>query len=367
MLLNTRGLYIHIPFRINKHNYRGNLSYYNMDFYIKAYFESLKKELKLYKEENLFIDSIYIGGGDPCSVEETYIVDILEFIYRNFKVLDNCEKTIEIDPSVPEYRIKEYIHHGINRFSVKAITFDEKGLESLDIGHDKTDILKITKALRKYNIKNINFDMFFSYPGQTISQLKKDIKYISKLDIPHVSFYSQKSDEEIIHQLGNDKNESNLLDTIRSDLKKNGLIHYEINHFAKSGYRSYHNMKYWNLDNYIGVGLGASSFVNGTYYKNYIQFEDYFKAIKNGNLPYSTKEKWSNEEYEKNYIISKMGMIGGININEINEKFGIDFLSKYKEIIDAFIGNNIIEKDKKNIKFTSEGMYYSNKFFLEII
>lgn len=370
-MVDSVGLYIHVPFRIYKHNHRGTLSHFNMDFKIKPYFKALMNELKLYKDKNYIIDSIYIGGGDPSYVDENYIVNLLNYIYDNFNVLDNCEKTIEISPTTPEYMIKAYIKAGINRFSVKAITFDKVGLENLDIEHDKFDIMQIVKILRRNNICNINFDMYFSYTGQTVKLLEMDLKSIVNLNIPHVSYYTLRSDEELIHKVDEKEDiynlESEILKTISATLTNNVYNHYEINHFAKPGYRSYHNIKYWNLDNYLGVGLGSCSFINGLFYKNNIDFDKYFAFIKAGEYPYQTVEKWTIGDYEKNYIISKIGMNDGISIKEINKKFGIDFLKKYKIILDKFTNENIIEIKDDIVKFTNKGMYYSNKFYKEIL
>lgn len=370
-MIDSFGLYIHVPFRIYKHNYSGTLSHFNMDFKIRPYFRALINELKLYKHKNYIIDSIYIGGGDPSYADETYIVDVLNYIYDNFNVLDNCEKTIEIIPTTPEYMIKAYIRAGINRFSIKVITFDKVGLENLDIEHDKFDIIQIVKILRRNNINNINFDMYFPYTGQTVDLVKSDLKYIEKLNIPHVSLYTLRTDEELIPKIEQqdkeDKLEFEILETVSEELTNIGYLHYEINHFAKTGYRSYHNIKYWNLNNFIGVGLGSGSFIDGVFYKNEIEFDKYFYSIKEGKLPYRIIEKWTKEDYEKNYIISKMGMIEGVSIQEFNKKFGIDFLTKYKSELDKFIKENVIEIKGDRVKFTKKGVYYSNRFYMEII
>lgn len=370
-MIDSIGLYIHVPFRIYKHNHRGTLSHFNMDFKIRPYFRALINELKLYKDRNYIIDSIYIGGGDPSYVDETYIVDVLNYIYDNFNVLDNCEKTIEISPTTPEYMIKAYIKAGINRFSVKAITFDKVGLENLDIEHDKFDIMQTVKILRRNNICNINFDMYFSYTGQTAKLVEKDLQYIVNLNIPHVSYYTLRTEEDLIPIVeeieDRYKLESDILETISNNLIDKGYIHYEINHFAKLGYRSYHNMKYWNLDNFLGIGLGSGSFINGVFYKNASEFDTYFYSIKVSKLPYQTIEEWTKDDYEKNYIISKMGMIEGIRIKEINKKFGIDFLKKYKYVLDKYMDENIIEIKGDIVKFTKDGIYYSNRFYMDII
>lgn len=366
------GLYIHIPFRIYKINHRHVVCYYNKDFYIKDYFNFLKKELIMRKDDNFLIDSIYIGGGDPSSMDSDYIVDVLETVKENYNIDEDCEITIEINPILPDYRIKNYIRNGINRFSIKAFTFSKKGLSDLGIYHDKYDIRNMIKLLRLNGADNINIDMYFMYPGQSMRDLKGDLKEVLRLNFPHISYYAYGSDDDLVSELIESNNaidyenlQSDMLELISSTLIKAGYDHYEINHFEKNNSRSHHNLKYWNLDEYLAVGLGSSGFINKELYRNITDLEEYFKKIKNGELPYLEKERLSEEEIEKNYIISRMGLKEGIDINEINKRFNIDFLNKYKNQIEK--NKEILEIKNNKIRFTENGMYYSNEFYLDII
>ena len=216
--------------------------------------------------------------------------------------------------------------------------------------------------------------MFFQYPGQTIDMLEKDLNNIVKFNFPHISYYSCRADEDIDtiyhdkNQLEEENNlEASMLKTIQSKLQSNGYTQYEINHFVKGNKRSYHNSKYWNLEEYIGVGLGASGLVENRLYKNYIDFENYFNSIRSDKRPTMEKEDLTAEEMEKNYIISRMGLREGLNIDYVNKKYGINFLEKYKDQIAKYLREDIIEQDGKYIKFTDNGIYKSNRFFVDII
>lgn len=364
------GLYIHIPFRIYKHNHRGMLSFFNKDFYIKSYFRYLKKELIMRHKDEYIIDSIYIGGGDPSAMDTDYITGVLDYVYENFNVEEGCEKTIEIDPLSPEIRVRRYIEHGINRFSVKVFTFNKKGLNNLDLYHEKDDVIQLVKTIRKLGVENINFDMYFSYPEQSLKDLDLDIHIVDKLKIPHVSFYSVKigghigsiedsyeskiSDFDYMHKIGDLMAEKNY--------KK-----YEINHFVKGDYESFHNKKYWNLEDYLGVGLGSSGLIDGNLYKNSIDFEEYFSMLDEGKLPSVENQDLSLEEEEKYYIINKMGMKEGINFHEFEAKFGRKFREVYKELIDKYMLENLIEVSSESIKFTELGMLNASEFYMDII
>lgn len=368
------GLYIHIPFRIYKHNVRNSLSFYNKDFYIKRYFESLRKELSLRKDDNFLIDSIYVGGGDPSAVGSDFITDLMVFINHIYNVEANCEKTIEVNPIIPDFRIDDYVEAGFNRFSLKIFTLNREGLENLEVSHNKQDIKRITKLIHKFGISNINADMFFLYPGQNLKMLREDLDDIVKFDFPHISYYSSRNDEDIDaiyydkKDIENQDNlEADMLELIQEKLESSGYTQYEINHFEKDGRQSYHNRKYWNLEEYMGVGLGSSGLIGNRLYKNHIDFEKYFDSISNGEKPFLEKEELTNEEMEKNYIISRMGLREGLDIEFINKKFDIDFLSKYKSQLDKYCEDGLITKTENYIKFTDEGMYQSNKFFVDII
>lgn len=367
---NNIGLYIHVPFRIYKHNHRNVLSYFNKDFYTRKYFKYLTRELELRKNEEFIIDSIYIGGGDPSSVDSDFITNLLDYVYLNYDVKPNCEKTIELDPLCPPIRIKRYIEHGVNRFSIKAFTFDKNGLEDLDLNHTGKDTLLLIKTIRKMGIENINLDMFFSYPGQSIKTVKKDIEIINKIQIPHVSFYSAKSDEEVIIDENNIEeivDESDFLSFISKELSLYGYRRYELNHYSKNGNESYHNKKYWNLESYMGVGLGASGLIDRNLYKNEIEFEKYFSKIDKNNMPIQHQEFLSDVEYEKYFILNKMNMLEGIDLEKFKQKFGHDITDDFKEKIEEFIDNGLIEIKNGKIRFTSKGIYLSNQFYVEII
>lgn len=368
------GLYIHIPFRIYKHNVRNSLSFYNKDFCIKKYFDNLKKELLLRVKDDFLIDSIYVGGGDPSAVGSDFIMDLMNFINRIYNVEPACEKTIEINPIIPDFRIDDYVAAGFNRYSLKVYTVNKQGIKNLQLDHTDKDIKRITKLLKKFGITNINADMFLLYPDQNLEMLKNDLDEVKKFNFPHISYYSCRNDEDIdviyhskdeIEAMEN--LEADMLEMIQKELENSGYNQYEINHFVKGDKKSYHNQKYWNLKEYMGVGLGASGLIGNRLYKNHIDFEKYFNAISKNEKPILEKEELSNEEMEKNYIISKMGLRDGVNIDFVNRRFSIDFLKKYEKTLKKYYEDGVIERKGNRIRFTDSGIYQSNRFFVDIV
>ena len=344
------GLYIHIPFRNEEVNHLQTHSYYGMGFYVEEYFEMLNKELELRNPIFYNIDSIYIGGGNPSCIPSKYLIKLLKNIIKKYTIGTNCEITIEINPDCEISRIADYISVGVNRFSIKVFPFNNEKWDSL-----KSKVTDKVKYIISKEINNINLDIYFAYKKQNIN-----LDFILEMQVSHLSFYSLNDGDF-------DYLESKTLNEISEVMKNKDYIHYEINHYCKTGFESKYSAKYWNLDEYIGIGLGSSGFIDGLLYKNELEFESYFNKISENKIPYFEKEYLQDDEFEKIYIISKMGTKDGINLFVYKEKFDADFELKYAEILEKFISNNIIEKYLDNYRFTEEGMYLSNEFFMEIL
>lgn len=340
------GLYIHIPFRNEEVNYLQTNSYYGMNLYEKEYFDNLHKEMKIRNIQNYNIDSVYIGGGDPSCIYSDFITSLL----NSMKLEKNSEITIEINPYCELSKIKNYIDCGVNRFSIKVFPFKNEKWDILI-----KNILEMIEYINNKGVYNINLDIYFAYKNQIT-----ELNFLKLVDIPHLSFYSL--NDGYLNDI-----EEEELSVIQNFIKKTDYIHYEINHYCKKGYESKHNYKYWNLDEYIGIGLGASSFIKGLLYKNELEFEKYFDKINLEEIPCCEKDLLDGEKLEKTYIILKMGTKEGIDTKEYKEKFNIDFELKYAETLKKFISNMIIEKHLDNYRFTDKGMYLSNEFFIDVL
>src|SRR5699024_5477947 len=222
------------------------------------------------------IDSIYIGGGTPTYVDSKYIERIFKVIYSLFNIKDDIEITIEGNPkTIDEDKIKTYKKIGINRISLGVQSFNDNLVKDLGRNHTKEDVIKDIDLLREYNFKNINLDLIFSLPNQNFEDIKNDIEYLKLLNPEHISWYSLIIEENTkfnrLYKEGlikpmEDDLERELYLYIIKELEKIGLYHYEISNFSKENHQSYHNKKYWNCDNYLGIGLNAAGYINDTRY-----------------------------------------------------------------------------------------------------
>src|SRR5699024_11095609 len=246
-----------------------------------------------------------------------------------------------------------------------------------DLGrnHTKEDVIKDIDLLREYNFKNINLDLIFSLPNQNFEDIKNDIEYLKLLNPEHISWYSLIIEENTkfnrLYKEGlikpmEDDLERELYLYIIKELEKIGLYHYEISNFSKENHQSYHNKKYWNCDNYLGIGLNAAGYINDTRYVNYSNWKKYRNEIIEIKFPISSKEILSEKDSLFEYIIMRLRLKEGLDLNYIKEKYNYDFYTNNKDLIESYINNGLIERDINRLRFTSKGFYISNNFFVNM-
>ncbi|WP_311482379.1 radical SAM family heme chaperone HemW [uncultured Anaerococcus sp.] len=373
--MNKVGAYIHIPFCEKKCYYCDFAAFPNLEKWIEPYVENLIKEIRLYRERmDVVIDSIYIGGGTPSYINPSLIEKIVSELF-NFKS-DIEEFTIEANPkSLDMEKLKIYKDLGINRISLGVQSFDDKVLKNIGRNHTRDVAIRDIEMIREAGFENLSFDLMLNLPGQDFESVKRDLEMVKILKPNHISWYSLILDKGSRFYALEKDGKLDLMDSdieveifsyLIEELGKIGLNRYEISNFAKKGFESFHNKKYWNEEGYLGLGLAAAGFLSNLRYNNVKNLAIYDRLLKENKLPVINKDFVSKEENEKEYIIFKLREVEGINLAEFKQRYGVDFLEKYKKEIEKFLADDffIIDKD---IKFTTKGMSLSNEFFVEII
>ncbi|WP_416335348.1 radical SAM family heme chaperone HemW [Anaerococcus sp. DFU013_CI05] len=370
------GCYIHIPFCQKKCYYCDFCAYMNVEHRIDDYINNLLKEIKLYQDRLCCeIDSIYIGGGTPSYIDGKYIEQIIKAIQR-FKIDKIKEFTIECNPnSISKDKLLLYKDLGINRISLGVQSFDNKVLKAIGRDHTAEIALNDIDLIRKLGFDNLSFDLMLNLPKQDYKSVKNDIEMVKKISPEHISWYSlileegsrfSALDKKGKLDLMEDDTEVKIFDNIINELSDIGLKRYEISNFAKEGYESYHNKKYWEGDGYIAFGMSGSGYLSNYRYSNTRNFIHFEQMIRENKLPIEDKIYINNEDREKEYIIFKLRETAGINLEEFKNKFGEDFLIKYKKEIKKFDNQDFFIIDQ-NFKFSQNGMNLSNEFLRLII
>lgn len=356
-----KSVYIHIPFCNTICSYCDFPKVYSSVCDKKLYLETLKKEIKTnYKNE--IINTIYIGGGTPSILSTEELKKLLE-ITNLFKKNINTEFTIECNiESIDEEKLKLLKKYNVNRISIGVESFDKKIISYLGRFHTKKEAIKKIKLVKKY-FNNINIDLMYAIPGQSIKSLKKDIKTYLKLKIPHISYYSliiephTKLYNENTSYIDEDI-DYKMYKIITKKLKK--YHHYEISNFSYVGYESKHNLVYWNNEEYYGFGLGASGYINGIRYSNTKNIHKYI------NGDYRSEENILSElEKMQEEMFLGLRKLDGVNM----EKFEKRYHQKIEEVfdIDDLLKENILIKNNGYMYINKDNIYTSNDIMIRFV
>lgn len=362
-MMNNFGLYIHIPFCRNRCNYCDfNKSLNNNDNFIKRYINRVIEELNYYKNYLNQITTIYIGGGTPNSIP----INELDRLLNKLDNINKKEFTIELNPEYIDLElIKILKKHNVNRVSIGVQTFNDKNLKYLGRSHNKETVFNAIKLLKKEGFFNINIDLIFGIPNTNLEDIKKDLDIFIKLDVPHLSYYSLilEKGTPFFNMYKNNKFkkinqdlEADMYKYIINYLKKHNYIHYEISNFCKKGYESKHNLIYWNMNPYIGIGLSASGFLNNKRYYNNDTFYSYYKSFK------KREDLLTKNDLLFETIILNLRTNKGIDINKLEKAFNINLFKKYpkiKEMIDL----KLLKINKNNLMLTQKGVFLSNQVY----
>lgn len=366
-----KGLYIHIPFCIKKCKYCDFISFPGCEEYFDKYLQELEKEMLKYEGEK--IDTIFIGGGTPTILKPEAISKISKDIFDIFDVEKNAEFTIEANPkTLSEEKLETMLNAGINRLSIGVQSFNDNELISIGRMHNSFEGEQAVISAKKAGFTNINIDIMFSLPEQNLKSFKNTLEKAVSLNTEHISCYSLILEEGT--KLFEEYEEGKILlpddETDRENyahacefLKKSGYSQYEISNFSKKGHESRHNLKYWNCDEYIGLGVSAHSYYNSSRFFNTSSLEKYLLGEYMEGIP----EKISREEKIKEFMIMGLRKSEGIKKSEFFKRFGILVNSIYKDEIDKFKKAGFLTETEDNIFLTRDGINVSNSILCEFV
>ena len=358
-----KSCYIHIPFCNNICSYCDFCKNYYNDEIASKYLDALDNEIKTnYKGEVL--DTLYLGGGTPSSLSISNLKKLFN-ILKIFKLSENYEFTFECNfEDITDELLKLLKKNRVNRISIGIQSFNRKFEDILSRMIDKDEMFENISKAKKY-FDNINVDLMYAVPTESINDLKKDLINIIKLDVTHVSTYaliiedhtklSIKNTKEI-----NDDLQSNMYYMIVNELTKFGYNHYELSNFSKPGYESRHNLTYWKNEYYYGFGAGASGFIDDKRYDNTKSIINYIKG--------KTKlyeEKLNKLMLMKDEVMLNLRMTKGINKN--------NFYNKYKiRLEDAFnykylVEEELLEDDGLNVFVKKDKLFISSEVIIRML
>lgn len=391
----TLGIYIHIPFCVCRCRYCGFLSFADtVDYLQRQYIDSLINEIRLYGslyKGEYIADTVFIGGGTPSVIDKSYIGDILTAVGESFELTADCEITIETNPgTLDKDKLASYKDYGINRLSIGAQSMNDNILKSLGRIHCAKEFQDNFALARESGFDNINIDLMFAVPGHTLEIWRDTLQKSLLLQPEHISFYSLQIEEGTpfadmyeagILQEVDDDTDRKMYKTAVDLLSAGGYMHYEISNASKPGYMSRHNLKYWNMNEYIGLGAGASSYIKGRRFQNTDNLDEYIRLSRQScfagqfdcfKTAGSVAEFHHNTEFDQasEFVFTGLRKLQGINIDDFKNFVGRDFFDVFPEAennINKWMSSGFAEFDGRNLRLTYEGINISNDILSEFV
>ncbi|MBX3265845.1 MAG: radical SAM family heme chaperone HemW [Acidobacteria bacterium] len=316
------------------------------------------------------IDTIYFGGGTPSLLEPEQIERVLNAVTSVYSVAESAEITMEMNPAtVTLEKLDAYKRLGINRASFGVQTFNERDLKLLARGHDANDARQTYRMLRESGFANISFDLIAGLPGQTVEDWSRNLDEAIAMEPEHLSLYLLEIHEStpLAEQVRSgrrtpieDELAAEMYEMMLDRLAAAGYEQYEISNFAKPGFESRHNTKYWRLEPVVGFGVSAHSFDGRERYANERDTARYVEMI---------ERTGSAETYRETInLASEFAFLGlrmnqGISVSAYVNRFG----SVLMESISRLNESGLVEISEGHLRLTRKGMLYSNEVFVELI
>jgi oxygen-independent coproporphyrinogen-3 oxidase len=381
------GVYIQVPFCQTKCTYcnfhTGVVSATRFAPYAEAVCHEIRNHRALLDAAglslpaDLVVDTVYIGGGTPSLLEPGLLNEMLQAIRDSFP----CgfeEVTLEADPETiePEKAVR-WAQSGINRISFGAQSFIDEELKSAGRMHRSADIYKAVPVLRNVGLKNLSFDLIAGLPGQTDASWRRSLNELIALSPEHASIYIMEIDEgsrlglEVLQggsrysakNLPGEESMADFYELAQRELKSAGYQQYEISNWAKPGFASQHNLKYWRREPYLGFGAGAHSFSGTQRWANVHDTAAYVAAISAGESASQSIESVTDELALEEELFLGLRQLAGIDLSRLKRQYGVDL----EEKITRLASNEIVERQGDMLRLAADKLSISNEVIVELL
>lgn len=357
------AVYIHVPFCSHICNYCDFTKVLGTEEFVEGYFAALLKESEPFK--NRRVSSVYLGGGTPSSLDYEHFEKLLS-LGRDFLKPDG-EYCVEINPeSCDDDKIALLKRYGVNRVSIGAQTFNDSYLRRIGRRHTAAMTIDLVRRLQKNGFNNISVDLMFGFSFQKRSDLQRDLEEILRLNIQHISCYPLQIERHTVFYNEGEKalDDDELFEMyqiINKKLQEKGYKRYEISNFSLEGFVSRHNLVYWKDEEYLGLGPGASGYVDGVRYENTKSLPRYINGV---TKVHRRKIEGAEEEFE--YIMLNLRLREGINFSAYERRFHKVFLEVFAQKVTMLMERGFVNYDDNRLYLTDKGVYLENLVVVEL-
>ena len=369
------SIYIHIPFCRQKCLYCDFLSFSNAQELWSVYSKALQQELiqKSVQLQEYTIQSIFFGGGTPSLLPISLLQPIFSALHHHYTISPSCEITLESNPGTLDSSfLKDLRQLGVNRLSIGVQAWQNHLLKKIGRIHTIEQFVENYHAARSVGFDNINLDLMFALPEQSLVHWEETLKHIISLQPEHISAYSLIVEPntplyELYHQkkmfFPNDTLDREMYRLANDILSHHGYHRYEISNFAQKGKESYHNQVYWKTQEYMGFGLGAHSYLNGTRFHNTCTMKTYLDAIDDFSLQIEEIEHLTKTQQYEEFMFMGLRMTEGVSEKEFWNRFQLQMQDVYGDTLKKLISQQLLQKHEDSYFLTLHGIDVSNYVF----
>ena len=377
--MNSLGLYLHIPYCLHKCGYCDFNSHPENQAEAEVYISALLAEIDHYavKLKEKKVPTVFFGGGTPTILPPDHLDKILGRVKNRFDLTQNCEISIEANPATVECETLEQIRlSGFNRISIGVQSFDAEELKLLERVHSQEEIHTTVDRARQAGFNNLSLDLMFSLPGQSPEKWKSHLQQAVNKKPDHLSAYGLtiepatsffKMQERGLLQLPHEDIQLEMLETTIGFLQSAGYEHYEISNYAKPGYECQHNLNYWNNGEYLGLGAGASSYLNGERFKNINLPSRYIREVQVGGTAVESTERLEPLHAMGETIMLGLRQLKGISIENFENRFQVSFNTVYGKVLAPLLEERLITLNQNRMALSRKGLFIADSVILKFL
>ncbi len=357
------GLYVHIPFCSVKCFYCDFTAFSGQSKSVSRYVAGLGQEARL--KAGRVPDTLYIGGGTPSELSAQQIGELYDLIGRFYPRSKFLESTFEVNPeSTTGEKLSILRSCGVTRLSIGAQTLDDALLKSIGRRHTAKDLMDIYRQARSFDGWSVSIDLMYGLPDQTMPSFLKTLDDVLALQPEHLSLYGLQVEDRTLFAKREVEPDEELCRAMYEDaldrLNAAGYRHYEISNFAKPGFESIHNQIYWHDGEYVGLGCGAASYLDGIRSTNLDRLPAYLSAVESGRLPVEQEEWLSGRDKLGETALLGLRMLDGFEPGpDIEREFSVE--------IGRLERKSLLKREGRRLRLTREGVFLANQAFLEFV
>lgn len=371
-------LYIHVPFCVKKCAYCDFLSFPADEGTKRRYVEKLMEEMRTMGAvcRDNTVSTVFVGGGTPSILKGEWMEELFSVLRENFSLEPDAEISMEANPgTVTKEKLFSYRRAGINRLSFGLQSAKERELSALGRIHSFEDFLESFRAARECGFENINVDLMSALPGQTADSWMETLKRTAELSPEHISaysliveegtpFYEAYGSEAGRKLLPDEETEREMYHRTKAFLRECGYERYEISNYAKPGFACLHNIGYWTGVPYLGLGLGAASYLNGKRFSGHGDMETYLASAAG---TYENEVQLTKKDMEEEFFFLGLRLTKGVSLAEFKERFGEDAAAVYPGVMERFVKEGAANLSDGRFFLTDYGMDVSNYVMAEFL